>query len=1102
MSILKQICSIGFILMCISPCCCIQAATAEGLSRLPEQIFFRNFTIDDGLAVNKVRSIIQDRDGFMWFATNSGLNRFDGYDISLITYSTVSDELSNSQNSVYVLYFDSCNRIWIGRENLSRYDPKTNKAKAYDVSNNLGIRVIRGDGDGNLWLGGERFGLRKFNTKTEVLDKVYLQNDGDHSIESDSINDIFLDKKGRVWVASDKGFFALDEKREILFSPVGDHPLKEAVVSALAGDHKGRIWIGTWQGLFRFTPETGEIVSFLPDASAAGSQDTIHNSQIHSLHCDRAGNIWVGTDKQGVAVFEANREQFRHYPAGIDDPYRLGLGAVDAIFEDRDGGIWFAIQGFGLYRFDPNNQIFRYYPPNPNNPDMLSFPQILSIEQDGDNGIWVATDGGGLNKLVHGENNANSRFIQYRHDPADPESISSDSVIGLVREDDGDLWIGTWSGGLNKYNPKSDRFSHWKSESPLASNNIFTLYIDSKKQLWISTWGVGVQILDLKTEKFNGVLRGNPGADRFSMRNDNVMAILEDEKGIMWFGGYNGLDKYNPEDGTFYNYNIKDKRKSNLRHNTIFAIYQDRKNRIWLATENGLHHFDRETETFNVYSVADGLASPNIVGILEDDDGNLWLSSRHGLIRFDPETRKARNYYREEGLQSNEFKRFAFERLTSGELVFGGVNGFNIFDPAMASRKRDPPKVTLTSLLLYNNPVTEYDGKRLKNVISYADQVHLLPNDDTVSLTFSALEYSTPASVQYRYKLEQLDADWLITDANRRIATYTQLSPGEYQFRVQARFERSGWGPERDITLMVQPHWWETTLFYLLTVSGSLVVLGILLWLWLSRIKATILARQRIKEAAFLRERNQELARINNELEILTHEKDDLLHVMAHDLRNPLNFLSLSVQLLLRKSEKFSPAQQKGKFKDMLKMITRLVDIINTMVDEKKEDNSDCGDRKSSIIPVNQSVSEIVEEHKFQAEQKKIALTFTTDLNEAETIAGNLTHFQQVLANLISNALKFSYLESMVSLRCNGDKGCINIAVSDQGQGLTGEDLQKIFGRRMQLSAKPTGGETSTGLGLFGAKQLTEKMGGTLTAHSEGAGLGATFILTFPRLKT
>lgn len=1082
------------------------SATPPAESNLPEQIYFKHLSIDDGLSANNVRSIIQDQDGFMWFATENGLNRYDGYDFSNFSQGPSIALQDIWRYPINSLHTQDGQYMWIGAGQLFRYDYELDKVTQYDVTDHLGIRNIISDRDGNLWFGGERSGLRKFNPRTETLVKVYHPNDFEKSDKSDTINDIEIDLQGQIWVASDEGLFVFNEQQDRLESPIVDFALNNGVISSLALGPEGRLWIGTWKGLFRLDTISCQLTAYFAES---GSDQTVHNDQIHSLMTDSHGNIWIGTDKQGVAVFDQAEKRFKHYLAGYNNPYQLGGGAINDIFEDRDHGIWIASQGFGLYRFDPKNQLFRCFAPNPDNPEMLNHPQVLSIEEGDNDDIWIATDGGGLNRLQGYHKYQEPVFTRYQHDPGDENSLSSDSVIGLAREfGDGDVWLGMWAGGLNKLVPDTGRFSHWRAKSPensaddrptdsesvsLASDNIFTLYIDRNRLLWISVWGIGVQVLDLETEQLQPPLVGNPAGNQSTMNNNDVMAILQDNKGIMWFGGYNGLDRYDPSTGEFVNYRSTGDDGPGLRTNIIYAIHQGQGNSLWLGTDRGLYHFRPDTGEFKNYGMLGAMADSNILGILEDFQGNLWLSTRYGLSRFAPDTGEFKNYFAEQGLQSNEFNRFAFEHLTSGEMVFGGVNGFNIFNPEAVNVPKNPPRVALTNLLLFNRPVGVDEENRLKGTVNNVDTVHLLPKDATFSLTFSALEYGTPEGIRYRYRMDGLDSVWLSTDASHRIATYTHLKPKTHTFRVQAQFENSPWGPEKRVKIYVTPHWYETIVFRIVFILAILSFISAMYWLRIKRLKLHMEAKQHEKEVKLFKEKNRELNKINTELESLAREKHDLLHLVAHDLRSPLTGIQLTVDYLGMLGTEEKVSELNSSMNQIQSMVARMIAMINKLLKENRKVAITISPEER--IAVTSSIIQIMDEHNRMCEKKEIRLSYLTPLEESVFAHGNPTAFYQVMDNLISNAVKFSFPKSRVEVRSMEINDMIVISVTDQGQGMTPKDLNQVFGRRVQLSAKPTAGEYSSGFGLFSAKRLVNQMGGTLRAKSDGPGKGATFIV-------
>lgn len=1062
---------------------------------LPDNIRFEHINISSGLASSHVYAITQDTEGFMWFGTTQGLNRFDGYEYLLFGNNPNDPDQDIGRNRILALHADRDNdAVWIGTDYLLRHSTTSGKSERYLVSDGSGIEVIVPDGNGNLLFGGHRLGLQIFNIESEeVVGSYYFEPQVDEG-RSNTLTDIAIAEDGMIWLGTPNGVYMFNPKTSQFSRPTTLLGLTGSYVSSIEVDDSERVWIGSWDGLYVYDYSNGRLTSF--------SEVQVGFVQVHSLFRDSRGYVWVGSDKEGVSAYEPATGQFKHYGANDSHPQGIGSGGVFDIYEDDFQSIWFAVLGYGLYRYNPNAQLFDLYLADNSNPRALGHQQVLPIIVDDEETVWVGTDGGGLYALKDGAN----RFKAYREGKG---GLSSNGVLGLTQSEDGTLWVGMWSGGLNQFDPQTETFTHWTIEDGLVTDNIFTLYGDRQNQLWISAWDHGIQLLDLDTKQFvdpfpahtqRGGNEVEPG-----LQNISVMTILEASDGTMWFGGYGGLEQYNPRTGLFRHFWADD--YSTIRYqmssNTIFVIHEDKEGVIWVGTDAGLNRIDPKSGIISTYTISDGLPDNVIVGILEDEKGDLWLSTKRGVSVFRKSLDSFQNFSMNTGLQGEEFNRFSYAQA-DGLMYFGGTNGFNRFDPSevKSASQADTSHVKLTDFLIDGvsvDPKLDERGSVLEQTINTAEKITLSADDDMFSIKFAALEYTRPGQMRYRYMLEGNDERWIYRGSNGRIATYTNLRPGTYTFRVQPLNADGSPAPEEKearIKIVVNPHWWETTWFNLLLATG--IILFAVIWYRL-RLQATtekLEMNQKEQEANIYRRKNSELQRMNQKLLTLNQEKDDMLGIVAHDLRNPLGVMLMNLDLLISHHDKLSPDKRKKKLKQVEQMVRTTHEMAERLLSEGREKGITAEIEPVSIAPI---LDELCKQYETKAVQKRLKLIQRWETHRQVGVAADSTMLRQVIDNLLSNAIKYSHPNSAVMLYVEQVENMVSITVQDRGQGMSAEDLEHVFGRYAKLSAKPTQGEQSVGMGLYNVKTLIDSMEGEVTVSSAGKDRGCTFTVKLPR---
>jgi streptogramin lyase len=572
-------------------------------------------------------------------------------------------------------------------------------------------------------------------------------------------------------------------------------------------DKRGFMWFATLGGLSRYDGTSVKVYRHDPDDA-----NSLSNNIARALIVDQRGVLWIGTWGGGLNRYDREKDAFIRYRHESDNPHSLSHDIVRAVYEDRSGTIWVGTMR-GLNKLNRDSGQFTRYQHDPVDTNSLSNNIIWSISQDSRGALWVGT-GNGLNRF----DPDTERFVRYLVDPDDPVSISNNSVRSIHEDRSGNLWLGT-AGGLDKLNPERARIRTYQHDAndpqSLSHNIIHAVHEDRSGRLWIGTYGGGINALDRETEQFTRY-RHDP-SDPHSLSANIVLSVLEDRAGVLWVGTTSsGLNKFNREAGEFSHFRHDASDPNSISGDGVTSIYEDRLGNLWIGTQGGLDKFDRRNNrVVRHYSTKNGLPNDTICGILEDEQGILWLSTQNGLSRFDPRSESFRNYNLSDGLQGNTFFLYSPpSKSRSGEMYFGGSNGFNAFYPDQIVDNLTPPPVLITNFQLTNRPVPIGAGSVLQKTILETDELVLSYQDNVFSFEFVALNFRAPEENRYKYKMAGFEDEWNAVDSTRRFATYTNLDPGDYVFRVIASNNDGVWNEDgASIRITVTPPWWETVWF-------------------------------------------------------------------------------------------------------------------------------------------------------------------------------------------------------------------------------------------------------------------------------------------------
>ncbi len=854
---------------------------------------FEHLTTDNGLSHNTVHAIFQDSEGFMWFGTEDGLNRYDGYNFTVFK-SIQNDSTTLSDRYIARIYEDSKKTLWFCTYDggICRFDRATQTFKRFkndgkDKSkfpDNL-VRTAFEDSEGNFWIGTSSGGLTKFDRSNETCTN-YQNNPNDiNSLSHNEVRVIYEDKNNQLWIGTNKGGLCLLDRNTIKFKRFQHkennvESLTHDEVSAIFEDSKGNFWVGTVNGLNLLDRKTGKCKQFLHQAE---NDKSLSYNIVTEITEDISGNLWIGT---GLGLNKLNPEtgEFTQYLHNDFVASSIIRNNILCIFQDNNGILWLGTAEGGINKFDKKALKFRHYKNNPNDANSLSFNTVRSFFEDSEGKLYIGTLGEGIDIFDRKSNT----FSHFKGDEQNSKSLTNNKISAIYKDNDGVVWVGTWQGGLNKIENfgQNAKVTNYKQDTSkkynISSDIIQFIAEDSHHRFWIGT-EYGLNRFDKKTEKFYPYLHSETDSNTLISNSLQSKSFIEDNKGNLWVGGWGGLNQIvttkktsaalneYPYNERFIHYTHNPDDSTSLSDNRIISICLANDNSLWLGTFGGglnkmlltKDNSGNEKVSFKRYTENDGLPNGVIYGILCDNDGILWCSTNSGLSRFDPKTEQFRNYDVSNGLQSDQFFWGASIKSKTGELIFGGINGFNIFLPNEVVDNQNIPRIVITDFKLFNVSVKIGVNSPLQQHITETQQITLKHTDNMLSFEFSALHFSIPEKNKYAYKLVGFDKVWIYTDASRRFATYTNLDPGEYTFMVKASNCDGLWNETPTVLkIKVLPPFWQTWWFR--TLSFLFVAAVVLLTF---RIRIRQIEKQKRHLERLVRERTATIEEQNNQLE-------------------------------------------------------------------------------------------------------------------------------------------------------------------------------------------------------------------------------------------
>lgn len=1063
-----------------------------------ERYNFSKINTYNGLSHNQVNAILKDPAGFMWFGTMSGLNRYDGYSIKLYR-NKHNDSTSLYDNLVLSLYELPDGKMWVDtRRGPCIYDSRTEKfiagygsyLHALGLPSGPIIKIVKGN-KGRYWFLYDNLDIYLYSgaekKATPFRQKLNVN-------PSDKITSVYETKDGKLWLVCQNGLlqaYDLNADKTIFSgNPVrqlneGDNP------NNLFIDSDGDVWLWCYTyGAFLFNPESSSIKAFNENSYPS----KLSSKLVSQIAQDDNGLIWVSTDHGGVTLIDkANKFRTSYLMNNSKDPKSLSQNTITTLYKDDKGIIWLGTYKQGVNYFNGNIVQFPYFHHQESNARSLPYDDVNRFVEDKRGNIWIGTNGGGLIYF----DRKNNTFKQYLHDPNNSNSLSSNVIVSLCIDHQGLLWIGTYFGGLNSFDGKEFRHFRHNDNDPsgLANDNVWEIFEDSERNLWIGTLGSGLDLFERKTNRFKHFpIKGGhpvPLLSRF------ISAILQDRKGNLWVGAENGVAviEKNKNTPVFYHHTND---TNSLSSSNVICLLEDSKGNIWVGTREGLNLFNEQDKNFQVFTTADGLPENLILNILEDDHQTLWLSTPNGLCNATLKQNGSRtlfsiiNYDEVNNLQDHEFNDNAALKTRAGELIFGGPSGFNIIDPDKIQKPLNHPEIVFTGLQILNNNIEpgEVINNRvlLQQSLSYLESIDLKYKENVFSVEFASLDFSQGARDKYAYMLEGFNADWLYANGDQRRATYTNLNPGSYTFKVKVLGRDGKWGGVKTLRINIEPPFWRTPLAYIIYI---LCAAGLLL-LW----RRITLDRMRMRFEVKQQRREAERAHTLEQL------KTKFFTNVSHEFRTPL---SLIISPLDKIIDHAADEEQKKQLDLVQRNAKRLLNLVNQLLDFRKMEvqevklHPSIGDIVLFIEDISHSFMDI-------AEKKKIRFSFSTNIDSLE-IYFDKDKIEKILFNLLSNAFKYTHDKGTVCLHVEYNppvtgegEGTLAIEVKDTGIGIPADQQERIFERFFQTDVPESMVNQGTGIGLAITKEFVKLHNGIITVKSE-PDKGACFTVLLPAKK-
>ncbi|WP_324671236.1 hybrid sensor histidine kinase/response regulator transcription factor [Hymenobacter sp. GOD-10R] len=1070
---------------------------AIGLSARPilaqsADIKFTTLTAKDGLSSNTINTILKDKSGLLWVATEEGLNRYDGRNFKLYNLGT-SKGTTFQKVEVSALHEDKTGRLWVGTmgNSLYSYDRSKDAFIPYhfsDKNNKLyskHIKSLCSDSFGNIWFV-TITDLRVLNPKTSEVSQVLFSSSLDYPKVSNPLC-VYKDHKKRIWIGTEHGLYV--QKGHTRSFQVFKHNRTDAnsvvsdTVHTIAEDQNGQLWIGTSNGISQLSADERSFRNF---KFSHKDSHTISNNFIHAIAPDQDNTIWIGTEG-GLDVMDIRSGRVTRYAHDSRDAFSVNSKSIQSILIDSQGIHWVGTYKGGINKFDRNLTLFEGKRSSELDPLGLNAPLVTSFAESPTGDVFVGTDGGGLN-VYHPKTGLFSRIPIKSKERIDLAGLP---ILSMVLDHRKQLWLGTYNHGLFRYDIQTGTYKQFlqgPGESDLNHNQIFCLKEDSNGNIWIGTNGGGVNRYNPETNQITKFLSvPSKGSNQLFPINNYIRAIEEDANGNIWIGSLgSGIAVYHPTTRQFTAYKSA---QTGLALDNIASIQKDHRGNIWVGTGGeGLYLFDTYKNKFFSFSGKEGLPNGVIHKILEDNNGSIWVSTNQGVSKLNIDKKAFINYSQDNGLVNNAFLNGAGIKLANGLLFFGSIEGFNYFDPSSIKFNHNIPSVLLTELKVDNKIIEPSSTSPLQHQIAIAKEIHLNYKQN-FSIAYTSLNYTLPQKNQYAYRLKGFDEDWNYVGSTN-IAYYTNLDPGEYEFIVKASNNDGVWNTVgTSVKIIISPPFWKTIYAYTLYVGLLGFAILYMRYRGIKKLKKEFRQQQERKE----RERVRELDLLK--IKFLTN--------LSHEFRTPISLILAPTDKLLAQQQ---DPHSNGQLHVIRRNARRLLHLVNQLLDFRKMEEHELS-LNLSAGEITAFVREVTDSFQDLAEVKKIDLSLRLPSKKL-FVQFDYDKVERILVNLLSNAFKFTPEGGTISVELTVQAShddtlekTVCIQVADSGVGIPLDKQELIFQRFFQGQQVASVVGQSSGIGLSITKEFVQLHGGHISVESE-LGEGTTFTVLLPLTTT
>lgn len=1041
--------------------------------------------------------MFKDSRGLMWFGSSEGLCRFDGTNVTVYKHEP-GNEASLCHNEITAIIEDNDHNLWIGTAHgLNRYNPQQDRFENIDSLDrnknhlsNLFITALAQDSRGQLWIGTLGSGINIYDPVNFRFDYKYFNNSRDNYVPVDYITSILI-YDDKAWIGTRAGIkiFNTETHEEESLPDVGESLQKKKITRIIHG-HDGNLWISTYDGEI-VCLSTGQNIHRIKTY-----QNLLQGSQaatsVTDLGYDRSKNLWLVTENAGISYLNTSSGNVIQLLPDEGNPYSLPSRSIRTVYVTDDERIWIGTYNKGLFFADTRLKKFEWYKRNPLSTESLRGNDVRAFSEDKEGNLWIATDGG------------LTMFNIKRRETHNPEYINKklgDKLIKDVLIDTrGNLWIGTRDDGVVMVNLKTNTITDFNvTSSGTGNNKVVCIYEDKRNTIWVGTLGSGLFYFDKNSHRFISLCEKDQ--EEYIPDKAFVTSIVEATDNTLWVGTLYGLYALQRKTDNIFLYKVyySNNTLGSLSSSRIQVIYEDPDEQLWFGTyDNGLNLLDKENGTFEHYIEGNGLPNNSIKAIIADSKGNLWISSNSGLSKFNPRTRTSKNYSTEDGLNSNSFHVNACLKTATGEFVFGGDNGFNVFYPDSIHEYNNPPVVHLTDLRINNASLKiGAENSPLKKHIGFINSISLSYDQHSFMIDFAAISYGPPEKNQYCYKLEGFEDTWNCIRSHRT-ATYTNIDAGNYVLLVKGANSDGVWSevPAR-LSITVHPPiwktWWALLLYTILCISIAYIVYRVRT----ERIKI----KNQLKLEKMEREKEHEL----------TLSKMRFFTNISHELRTPLSLILMPLESIV--SSPYLPSAIKKSLHTAYKNATSLMRLVNELMDFSKLDNAKpfLKVQKGEII---QFITEITSSFSDISEKRNITLNIAAT---PPPLYGwfDRDKLEKILRNVLSNAFKFSPdngdIKVLIDIKNQNNRKhnepasresqeslrYLEVIVIDNGVGIAPDELPFIFDKFYQAKSSFNIQNPGTGIGLSLTKALIELHHGNIIAESV-PDKETRFIITFP----